>query len=38
MALIVRIAQFVANLSDAFNEALQARRAARRRHPFVPEE
>jgi hypothetical protein len=38
MALIVKIAQFVARLNDALNEALAARQAARRKYPFVPEE
>jgi hypothetical protein len=38
MALIIKIAQFIARINDAFNEALQARQAARRKYPFVPEE
>ena len=38
MALIVKIAQFLSRLNDAFSEALQARQAARRKYPFVPEE
>jgi hypothetical protein len=38
MALIVKIAQFLARIGDAFDEALQARRAARRKYPHVPEE
>jgi hypothetical protein len=38
MALIVKIAQFIAMLSDAFTEALQAREAAHRKYPHVPEE
>ena len=38
MALIVKIAQFFAKFGDAFNEAMQAREAARRKHPHVPEE
>lgn len=38
MALIIKIAQFVARMGDAFNEALEARQAARRKYPFVPEE
>lgn len=38
MALILKIAQFVNRLNDAFVEALQARQAARRKYPHVPEE
>jgi hypothetical protein len=38
MALIIKIAQFIARINDAFNEALQARQAARRKYPYVPEE
>jgi hypothetical protein len=38
MALIIKIAQYFANLGEAFDEALQARRAARRKYPYVPEE
>jgi hypothetical protein len=38
MALIIKIAQFIARLNDALNEALTARQAARRKYPFVPEE
>ena len=38
MALIIRFAQFIARLNDAFNEALEARQAARRKYPHVPEE
>jgi hypothetical protein len=38
MALIVKIAQFLARLNAAYNEALQARQAARRKYPFVPDE
>ena len=38
MALIIKIAQFIARMSDAFNEARQAQRSARRKYPFVPEE
>ena len=38
MALIVKIAQFIARLGDAFDEALEARQAARRKYPHVPEE
>ena len=38
MVLIIRFAQFIAHLNDAFNEALEARQAARRKYPHVPEE
>jgi hypothetical protein len=38
MALIIKIAQFFARIADAFDEALQARRAAHRKYPSVPEE
>jgi hypothetical protein len=38
MALIIKIAQFFAHIGDAFNEALEARQAARRKYPSVPEE
>jgi hypothetical protein len=38
MALIIKIAQFFARLSEAFSEALEARQAAHRKYPFVPEE
>ena len=38
MALIIKIAQFFARIGDAFDEALQARRDAHRKYPFVPEE
>lgn len=38
MALIVKIAQFFARLNEAFNEALEARQAAHRKHPHIPEE
>jgi hypothetical protein len=38
MALIIKIAQFFARLGEAFDEALEARKAARRKYPFVPEE
>jgi len=38
MALIVKIAQFLAQLGEAFDEAMQARRAARQKYPYVPEE
>ena len=38
MALIVKFANFIARLNAAFNEALEARQAAHRKYPFVPEE
>ena len=38
MVLILKIARFLSRMNDAFNEALAAREAARRKHPFVPEE
>ena len=38
MALIIKIAQFIARMNDAFNEALEARQAAHRKYPHVPEE
>ena len=38
MALIIKLAQLIARLGDALNEALQARQDARRKYPFVPEE
>ena len=38
MALIIKIARFIARMGDAFNEALEARQAARRKYPHVPEE
>jgi hypothetical protein len=38
MALIIKIAQFIARMSDALNEAMAARQAARRKYPSVPEE
>jgi hypothetical protein len=38
MALIVKLAQFLSRLNDAFNDASRARQAARRKYPFVPEE
>ena len=38
MALIIKIAQFLARLGDAIDEALEARQAARRKYPHVPEE
>ena len=38
MALIIKIAEFIARLQEALNEALAARQEARRKYPFVPEE
>ena len=38
MALIIKIAQFIARLNEAFNEALEARQAAHRKYPHMPEE
>ena len=38
MALIIKIAQFFARIGEAFDEATEARRAAHRKYPFVPEE
>jgi len=38
MALVIKLAQFIARLNDAFSEALEARQAARRKYPHVPEE
>ncbi len=38
MALIIKIAQFFARIGEAFNEAMQARQAAHRKYPHVPEE
>ena len=38
MALILKIAQFIARLGEALDEALEAREAARRKFPHVPEE
>jgi hypothetical protein len=38
MALIIRIARFVTRLGDALDEAVKARDAAQRKHPFVTEE
>jgi hypothetical protein len=38
MALIIKIAQFIARIGHAFDEAMQARQAARQKYPFVPEE
>ena len=36
MALIIRFAQFIAQLNEAFDEAVKARDAAHRKYPFVP--
>jgi hypothetical protein len=36
MALIIKIAEFLARMSDALNEAMAARQAAHRKHPFMP--
>jgi hypothetical protein len=38
MALIIKFAEFIARLQEAFNEALEARQAAHRKYPFLPEE
>jgi hypothetical protein len=38
MALIIKIAQFIARIGDAIDEAMLARQAARRKYPHVPEE
>ena len=38
MALIIKIAQFIARIGDAIDEAMQARQAARQKYPHVPEE
>jgi hypothetical protein len=38
MALIIKIAQFIARVHEAFSEALEARQAAHRKYPHVPEE
>jgi len=38
MALVIKIAEFIARLNEALNEALAARDAARRKYPHVPEE
>ena len=38
MALVIKIAQFIARLNEAFSEALAARQAARRKYPHVPGE
>jgi hypothetical protein len=38
MALIIKVAEFFARLGDAFDEALEARAAAHRKYPHMPEE
>ena len=38
MALIIKIAQFLTRLNEAFSEALEARQAAHRKYPYIPEE
>lgn len=38
MALIIKTARFFARLSEAFNEAMEARQAAHRKYPYIPEE
>jgi hypothetical protein len=38
MALVIHIARFISRLNAAFNEALQARQAARRKYPNLPDE
>jgi hypothetical protein len=38
MVLVIKLAQFLSRLNDAFSEALAARQAARRKYPHVPEE
>jgi hypothetical protein len=38
MALIIKVAEIFARIGDAFNEALEARQAAHRKYPFMPEE
>ena len=38
MALIVKIAQFLTRLNEAFVESQSARQAARRKYPYIPEE
>jgi len=38
MVLIIKLAQWIARLGDAFDEALRARQNARRKYPHVPEE
>jgi len=38
MAIIIKFARFIAQLGEALDEAVKARDAARKKHPFVPEE
>jgi hypothetical protein len=38
MVLITKLAQFIAKLGEALDEAVKAREAAHRKHPFVPDE
>lgn len=38
MALIVKIAEFLTRLNEAFTEAQAARQAARQKYPYIPEE
>ena len=38
MALIIKMARFFSRLNEALNEALEARQAARRKYPHVPDE
>jgi hypothetical protein len=35
MALIIKIAEFIAPIREALNEALEARHAARRKYPLM---
>ena len=38
MALLIKLAQFITRLTNALDDAFEARREAHRRHPHVPEE
>jgi hypothetical protein len=38
MALLIKLANFITRLNNALNDAFEARRAANRRYPHVPEE
>jgi hypothetical protein len=38
MALVIKLAELISRLSDALSDAMEARQAARRKHPHVPEE
>ena len=38
MALIIKIAEFIARLQEALDEALAARQEARRKYPLATEE